>query len=73
MRCPHAPGWWFWDGHCYYVEEHNSKNWQGAKATCQTYGKDVGLLTLSSAKEKAGWELVMLPGGMAGAPCFTVG
>uniref|UniRef100_UPI00109EED03 uncharacterized protein LOC114585878 n=1 Tax=Podarcis muralis TaxID=64176 RepID=UPI00109EED03 len=58
-RCPHAPGWWFWDGHCYYVEEHNSKNWQGAKATCQTYGKDVGLLTLSSAKEKA-WIAAMV-------------
>ncbi|XP_077162091.1 uncharacterized protein LOC143821705 isoform X2 [Paroedura picta] len=58
-RCPHNPGWWFWDGHCYYVEEHSSKSWKGAKADCEAYGKDVGLLMLTSAEEKA-WIMAMV-------------
>ncbi|XP_048368092.1 uncharacterized protein LOC125441526 [Sphaerodactylus townsendi] len=58
-RCPHNPGWWFWDGHCYYVEEHSSESWQGAKAACDAHGKHVGLLTLTSAKEK-GWIMNMV-------------
>ncbi|XP_042334607.1 uncharacterized protein LOC121936433 [Sceloporus undulatus] len=58
-RCPQGPGWWFWNGHCYYVEKHSSKDWQGAKAACRVYGKDVSLLTLSSAKEKA-WVAAMV-------------
>lgn len=52
-RCPRGPGWWFWGGHCYYLEEQGSKSWQEAKAACQAYGENVTLLVLSSAKEKA--------------------
>lgn len=52
-RCPRGPGWWFWGGHCYYVEEQGGKSWQEAKAACQAYGENVTLLVLSSAKEKA--------------------
>ncbi|XP_053138655.1 uncharacterized protein LOC128339115 isoform X2 [Hemicordylus capensis] len=53
-RCPRHPGWWFWEGHCYYVEEQSLKDWREARAACQAYGHDIGLLTLSSAEEK-GW------------------
>ncbi|XP_032088329.1 uncharacterized protein LOC116518904 isoform X1 [Thamnophis elegans] len=52
-RCPRGPGWWFWGGHCYYLEEQGSKSWQEAKAACQAYGENVTLLVLSSTKEKA--------------------
>ncbi|XP_061460446.1 uncharacterized protein LOC133373965 [Rhineura floridana] len=58
-RCPRSPGWWFWEGHCYYVEERSSKSWQGAKAACQAHGEGVSLLTLSSAKEKV-WIAAMV-------------
>ncbi|XP_062815164.1 uncharacterized protein LOC103281621 isoform X2 [Anolis carolinensis] len=58
-RCPQGPGWWFWDGHCYYIEEHGSKNWQGARDACQAHGESIMLLTLSSTKEKA-WVAAMV-------------
>ncbi|XP_034292174.1 uncharacterized protein LOC117676650 isoform X2 [Pantherophis guttatus] len=61
-RCPRGPGWWFWGGHCYYVEEQGSKSWQEAKAACQAYGENVTLLVLSSAKEKA-WVAAMVQRG----------
>ncbi|KAM3825566.1 uncharacterized protein M6D78_015869 isoform 1-T1 [Vipera latastei] len=61
-RCPRGPGWWFWGGHCYYVEEQGSKSWQEAKAACQAYGENVTLLVLNSAKEKA-WVAAMVRRG----------
>ncbi|XP_063172088.1 uncharacterized protein LOC134506037 isoform X2 [Candoia aspera] len=61
-RCPRDPGWWFWGGHCYYVEERSSKSWQEAKAACQAYGENVDLLVLSSPKEKA-WVAAMVQRG----------
>ncbi|XP_078238759.1 uncharacterized protein LOC110087453 [Pogona vitticeps] len=53
-RCPQQPGWWFWGGHCYYLEEHSAKDWRGAQAACKAHGKEMDLLTLSSSREK-GW------------------
>ncbi|KAJ7308064.1 hypothetical protein JRQ81_008568 [Phrynocephalus forsythii] len=61
-RCPEQPGWWFWGGHCYYVEEHTAKDWEGARAACQAYGKDTDLLRIGSTKEK-GWVAAMVQGG----------
>ncbi|KAJ6652004.1 hypothetical protein lerEdw1_015829 [Lerista edwardsae] len=63
-RC--RPGWWFWDGHCYHVEEHSRKDWQGAKEACQAYGRDVALLSLGSAKEKAWIRDMVRTGSWAG-------
>lgn len=77
-RCPRGPGWWFWGGHCYYVEEQGSKSWQEAKAACQAYGENVALLVLDSAKEKVrtlgclfhgGEERAVARQGKASPPC----
>ncbi|XP_025022899.1 uncharacterized protein LOC103051028 [Python bivittatus] len=61
-RCPRDPGWWFWGGHCYYVEEQSSKSWQEARAACQAYGESMDLLALSHPKEKA-WVTAMVQRG----------
>ncbi|XP_070614476.1 uncharacterized protein [Erythrolamprus reginae] len=58
-RCPRGPGWWFWGGHCYYVEEQRSRSWDQARATCQAHGGNVALLVLNSAREKA-WVAAMV-------------
>nr|XP_020664810.1 uncharacterized protein LOC110087453 [Pogona vitticeps] len=63
-QCPQQPGWWFWGGHCYYVEEHSAKDWRGAQAACKAHGKEMDLLTLSSSREKAGT-------GSPWSPCPT--
>ncbi|XP_073211852.1 uncharacterized protein [Lepidochelys kempii] len=52
MKCPEDPGWWYWNGSCYYMEETNSLTWLEAKNYCTAYnGTD--LLLLDSAEEKA--------------------
>ncbi|XP_075761763.1 uncharacterized protein LOC112547246 isoform X2 [Pelodiscus sinensis] len=58
-RCPGRAGWWYWDGHCYYVEESEAKTWQQAEAACSAAGEGVGLLALDSLEEKA-WLAAMV-------------
>nr|XP_032628763.1 uncharacterized protein LOC116820418 [Chelonoidis abingdonii] len=58
-RCPEGTGWWYWDGHCYYVEESDVKTWQQAEAACSASGEGVGLLALDSLEEKA-WVRAMV-------------
>ncbi|CAM4664497.1 unnamed protein product [Caretta caretta] len=58
-RCPRGAGWWYWDGHCYYVEESDAKTWQQAEAACSASGEGMGLLALNSLEEKA-WVTAMV-------------
>ncbi|KAG6926970.1 mannose receptor, C type 2, partial [Chelydra serpentina] len=58
-RCPGGAGWWYWDGHCYYVEESDAKTWQQAEAACSASGEGMGLLALNSLEEKA-WVAAMV-------------
>ncbi|XP_019361529.1 PREDICTED: uncharacterized protein LOC109289781 [Gavialis gangeticus] len=52
LKCPENPGWWYWNGRCYYIEETNSSTWLEAKNFCTAYnGTD--LLVLDSAEEEA--------------------
>ncbi|EMP40893.1 hypothetical protein UY3_01859 [Chelonia mydas] len=56
MKCPEDPGWWYWNGSCYYMEETNSLTWLEAKNYCTAYnGTD--LLLLDSAEEKRARDL----------------
>ncbi|XP_067417542.1 uncharacterized protein [Emydura macquarii macquarii] len=57
--CPGGAGWWYWDRHCYYVEESDAKTWQQAEAACSASGEGMGLLVLNSLEEKA-WVAAMV-------------
>ncbi|XP_065428714.1 uncharacterized protein LOC122174629 [Chrysemys picta bellii] len=58
-RCPGGAGWWYWDGHCYYVEESDAETWQQAEAACSASGEGMGLLALDSLEETA-WVTAMV-------------
>ncbi|XP_029469380.1 uncharacterized protein LOC115097583 [Rhinatrema bivittatum] len=59
LKCPPDPGWWFWNKHCYYIEETGlTKTWQEAKMFCSSY-RETMLLTISSLKEKE-WIISMI-------------
>ncbi|KYO23025.1 RING finger protein 224 isoform D [Alligator mississippiensis] len=58
-RCPGHAGWWYWDGHCYFMEEKDTKTWEEAERACRSFGKGLGLLTLNSQEEKA-WVATMV-------------
>ncbi|XP_019365819.1 PREDICTED: uncharacterized protein LOC109292716 [Gavialis gangeticus] len=58
-RCPGRAGWWYWDGHCYFMEEKDTKTWEEAERACRSFGEGLGLLALNSQEEKA-WVATMV-------------
>ncbi|MEE6504669.1 hypothetical protein FKM82_005288 [Ascaphus truei] len=60
LKCPQDPDWWFWNGHCYYVEKEVQKSWSDAKTACNHY-KGTGLLIIDSLEEKE-WVSNMIKG-----------
>ncbi|XP_075690985.1 uncharacterized protein LOC142659107 [Rhinoderma darwinii] len=63
LECPQEPGWWFWDGHCYYISEGGEANtWDDAKFACSSYQR-TWLLTINSLQEKE-WVSSMIEGNI---------
>nr|XP_014347165.1 PREDICTED: uncharacterized protein LOC102355497 [Latimeria chalumnae] len=51
-KCPQNPGWWYWNGHCYYLETNSAKSWEEALDACRSY-HGTELVTIDNTEEKA--------------------
>ncbi|XP_075042415.1 uncharacterized protein LOC142101885 [Mixophyes fleayi] len=58
LKCPQDSKWWFWRGHCYYIETADRKSWSDGNTACSRY-KGTGLLVIDSIEEKL-WVSAMI-------------
>ncbi|XP_029439310.1 uncharacterized protein LOC115079703 [Rhinatrema bivittatum] len=57
-RCPQDPTWYYWSGHCYYIETKKTRSWEQARSRCEGY-RNSSMLVIDSTAER-GWVTSML-------------
>ncbi|CAM4707739.1 unnamed protein product [Lepidochelys kempii] len=58
LKCPLGLGWWYWNGHCYFIERNRTLSWMEARLFCSHF-KRTSLLQLELLAEK-GWLQKMI-------------